>query len=44
MSAGKRGAPHTVVIPRESGVSSMPQPFDSFTSGLEYWLARFRGR
>jgi len=27
-----------------SGVSSTPQPVDSITSALEYWIARFRGR
>jgi hypothetical protein len=34
----------TVVMPRESGVSSTARLFDSITSALEYWIARFRGR
>jgi hypothetical protein len=32
------------VIPRESGVSSMPRTFVSITNASEYWIARFRGR
>jgi hypothetical protein len=37
-------ASHEAVILRESGVSSTPQLFGSITNGLEYWIARFRGR
>jgi hypothetical protein len=31
----------TVVIPRESGVSSTPQRIDSITAALEYWITRW---
>jgi hypothetical protein len=37
------GAASTVVILRESGVSSTPRLFDSITAALEYWVTRFRG-
>ena len=37
------GAAIVAVIPRESGVSSTPQRFDSIASALEYWITRFRG-
>jgi hypothetical protein len=33
----------TAVIPRECGVSSTPQPFNSITDTLEYRIIRFRG-
>jgi hypothetical protein len=34
---------NTTVIPRESGVSSIPQLLDSITTALEYWIIRLRG-
>jgi hypothetical protein len=39
-----RFAQPTTVVPRESGVSSMPRLFGSIIGVSEYWIARFHGR